>query len=92
MPKVQRLFSETDTVANPPVALAADKFLEAQEAFKESKEQLENAHALLIVEMNRAMQYRIVQKGRELSIVNTDPKQRVKVKDITHKGKAGRKK
>jgi hypothetical protein len=42
--------------------------------------------------MNKAMQYRIVQKGRELSIVNTDPKQRVKVKDITHKGKAGKKK
>lgn len=85
-----RLFSETDTVANPPVALAADKFLEAQEELKESKEKAEKAQAALINEMNKAMQYRIVQKGRELSIQNTDPKQKIKVKDITHKRKAGR--
>lgn len=92
MGKQERAFPDSDNVANPPVALAADKFLEARERLKEAKEETDKAQAFLIDTMNKAMQYRIVHRAQELSIQNTDPKQKIKVKEFHHKGKAGKKK
>lgn len=69
-----------DSIDNP-TASAADELVEILNQLDELKERKEETEAKLISLMNKAMKYKFRHHGRTFELKNSEPKQKIKVKE-----------